>query len=482
MIPNGAPVKPFQNFRKNSGTQIEPVPDAPGIFSWPLKVFLGLCLVFIAITIYFSVTQKRGNKTNNPLLVSTPTPISFKAKVVYLEGMVWKDMGGQMEEMKEDDVLVEKDKLITGGNTRLVLVFDEGSVVRFGEKTRITLTKLSPAEMRINNIEGELFARVQKTPDHRFFITAGKVIVESLGTVFSVENKGEVKVNVYDHSVKVTDGSKVTEIGKKEQWRGNQNTVAVLKETDYENNKFLSWSLAEEAKNISVFASPTITSKPVVILTVKPMEKKAEAPTIQPSSAESLILSGKAVSDGVVLNWEAKNLDNTKGYKLVKSLNENPVYPGSDFVFFDSPSSSSFFWEIKDGRKWHFRVCQFLPTGKCGVYSNDLALDAPAGSVMTETNSSGNVKSINLTGEKSGVLIKLNWTVDGYSFMGYKVVWSTNSQPVYPSRDGDSFHYFSDPGKRSDEISNLISGKTYYVRVCEYLGGKCGVYSNELSL
>lgn len=479
---NSPPVKPFGSFRQKPDPHTDSIPEAPNVFSWPLKVFLGLCIIFIMIAVYFFITGKRGGgKINSPLLIPSPTVSAFKAKVQYLDGLAWKDEAGQMKQLKEADIVAEKDKLITGENSRMVLVFDEGSVVRIGEKTGITLVRLSHGEMRINENEGELFASVQKTPNRRFFIEAGEVTVESLGTVFSVENKGEVKVNVFDHSVRVSVGTKEKEIGKKEQWQQEGNTVAVLKDSDYKNNKFLNWSLLEEAKNTVPGISPSITAGPSVIPTEIPSGQKPLTSSPQPKSQGILSLEGKMVNGGVVLNWKTVDLDSSKGFKLMKSLSENPVYPSGDYVFFESEKSNSFFWEIKDGKKWHFRVCQFLPSGSCGVYSNDLVLEAPTGSVLTETNSSGNVTGIKLTGEKSGVLVKLSWTVDGYSSLGYKVVWSSNSQPVYPSRDGDSFHYYSDPGKRSDEISNMITGKTYYFRVCDYQGAKCGIYSNELS-
>jgi hypothetical protein len=76
----------------------------------------------------------------------------------------------------------------------------------------------------------------------------------------------------------------------------------------------------------------------------------------------------------------------------------------------------------------------------------------------------------------------ISWKVSGYSGRGFKVVYSLNSGPTYPTREGDSFQYYSDPSKRSAEIGGFSAGKTYHFRVCEYLGGKCGLYSNEITL
>src|SRR3989339_679418 len=90
----------------------------------------------------------------------------------------------------------------------------------------------------------------------------------------------------------------------------------------------------------------------------------------------------------------------------------------------------------------------------------------------------GGVESMVLSGSGKSV----SWTVDGRSAQGFKVVWSKNTGPTYPCREGDQYHYYPDPDKRGDALEAFSGNGTYYVRVCEYLGGKCGKYSNEISL
>ena len=101
-----------------------------------------------------------------------------------------------------------------------------------------------------------------------------------------------------------------------------------------------------------------------------------------------------------------------------------------------------------------------------------------ATATSTEVTSVGVVDSITLEG--SGDTIE--WTVDGYSAKGFKVTWSKNSGPTYPTRSGDKYHYHSNPNKNSDALTAFNGNGTYYVRVCEYLGGACGVYSNEITV
>jgi hypothetical protein len=105
-----------------------------------------------------------------------------------------------------------------------------------------------------------------------------------------------------------------------------------------------------------------------------------------------------------------------------------------------------------------------LLTGVFAIHDSD-SKEEPASSV----------KEINL--EVDGT--KIVWEVDGYSSSGFKIVWSKNKNPEYPTRDGDKYHYFSSPEKSEDELEAFSGEGYYYVRVCEYLGGRCGLYSNE---
>lgn len=77
---------------------------------------------------------------------------------------------------------------------------------------------------------------------------------------------------------------------------------------------------------------------------------------------------------------------------------------------------------------------------------------------------------------------EVEWDVDGYSSSGFKVVWSKNPNPEYPTREGDKYNYHSNPETDESELDAFDGPGTYYVRVCEYLGGKCGLYSNEIQL
>ena len=73
----------------------------------------------------------------------------------------------------------------------------------------------------------------------------------------------------------------------------------------------------------------------------------------------------------------------------------------------------------------------------------------------------------------------VEWEAEGNSPEGFKVVWSKNEDPTYPTREGDQYHYYTDPEKDSDTLEAFDGDGYYYVRVCEYVNGVCGVYSNQ---
>jgi len=87
-------------------------------------------------------------------------------------------------------------------------------------------------------------------------------------------------------------------------------------------------------------------------------------------------------------------------------------------------------------------------------------------------------RSINLTSSGN----KVSWTVDGTAPQGFKVTWSKNAAPTYPPRDGDMAVYYSDPSASSAEIHAFSGAGTYYVRICEYIGGRCGTHSNQIEV
>jgi len=440
-------------------------PSKPRLPSMVIVVVVLLLASSVSSGIYWwsrTRTQTPPVANQNPTSSSAPEIFSLKASVQYLTGSAWKLLDGRKTEIREKDVLSENDVLMTDPKSRLVLTLDDGSVVRLDENTTLALSEIKSEKISLNNQTGTIFARVQKDPLHKFIIVAKNVTVESAGTAFLVENMDEVKVLVYESAVRVsTSSGQLSEIKKEEQWSESHTTPKKIDSKNLASREFAEWSLKAE----NVAPSPTVTA----------------TPTKKPESASGITLVGKTSDSGILLEWKISGIDTPNGVKVVKSDIPNPVYPGSEFAYLPDPAARSYTWSIKDGRQWHFRVCRYTD-GACGIYSNDVLVNAPSGGKASDSGES-HVSKISLTAVKneSGKVI-LEWSPTGTSALGFKTVWSRNSDPTYPTRDGDQFHYLSDPSARRDEITGLESGKTYYFRVCEYLGGSCGTYSNQISL
>jgi hypothetical protein len=163
-----------------------------------------------------------------------------------------------------------------------------------------------------------------------------------------------------------------------------------------------------------------------------------------------------------------------KGFKVVWSkTNSNPVYPGDSNVYLSSSSARSATVEGSPGYTYYFRVCEYTGSG-CGVYSNSYKYTYPSAPTKTpDTTSTITITNIEKVTDGKALV---SWTASGNFPYGFKVVYSkTHPNPVYP---GDSYVYLSDPNTRSTKVTGDV-GSTYYFRVCQYLGGSCGVYSNS---
>lgn len=73
--------------------------------------------------------------------------------------------------------------------------------------------------------------------------------------------------------------------------------------------------------------------------------------------------------------------------------------------------------------------------------------------------------------------VPISWTANFTSEKGYKLVWSTTPNPTYP---GSDYQYIDKASASGTGYVKGTSGTVLYVRVCEYLGGSCGAYSNQL--
>lgn len=209
------------------------------------------------------------------------------------------------------------------------------------------------------------------------------------------------------------------------------------------------------------------------------------------NSEGNLALSVTLKDDKPYLSWGFEGEGSApKGYKLaISTKNKNPTYPvmsGDSYKYLSSENTKSYHDKnAYEGKTYYYRVCLYLGSGKCGDYSNAVAITVPGSSSdkNKDTEIYGNLK---LSVELKDAKPRLTWDFigDGSASKGYKVAISTkNKNPTYPAMSGDSYKYLSNENIKSYRDSGAKEGKVYYYRVCVYLGsGKCGEYSNAVTI
>lgn len=201
------------------------------------------------------------------------------------------------------------------------------------------------------------------------------------------------------------------------------------------------------------------------------------------SSSRSIVLTYKG---GSAFSW-TDNEVSPLGYKLVWSKKAHPEYPtrsGDTYRYYGESSMKSGSINKSLSGTYYVRVCEYLG-GDCGVYSNEISVSFEGDDSDDETKYEEEKEE---TSSESGTITlsyegdqEFSWTDSGYSKSGYKLVYSKNKNPEYPTRSGDTYIYYDNGSTKEGRIKSSLSSGTYYVRVCEYLGGKCGTYSNQVS-
>ncbi len=438
--------------------------------------------VFLAAVLGVFYYYTRPEKVQAPTENQMATTVG--AQIIFVEGSVeYKSGDGAWTRASADTSLKEGDSVEIIGAGKAIINLDDGSAIRLNSNSSVTLTSLDPDHFVITNNKGQAYTRVVKS-ERIFEVASAGATYQSVGTAYKTINEEKIKgVEVYENKVKIIgvgEGEILVEQGNKYYVLNSDNKKAekvFVKIATADKDAFVKWNEAEDAKmteEISATEDTAETSTEKIAEEEKPVSTEKPVETV----ASGITLSAKAVAGGVSLSWSVKNVSSPNGFKLVKSTSINPVYPGNDYIYLSESGVRSYKWAITDGKTYYFRVCQYLG-GKCGVYSNNIKVTAPTAEKEAVTEKSDAVSSISVSSLGSGQVL---WRVSGYSDQGFKVVYSKNTHPTYPCRDGDKYQYLTDPNATSATIDAFDGDGLYYVRVCEYLGGKCGVYSNEIQV
>ncbi|MBU2025912.1 MAG: FecR domain-containing protein [Patescibacteria group bacterium] len=309
------------------------------------------------------------------------------AKLVFQEGgvMVKRGPNGDWKNMNTDAKLRKLDEIKTEGGGRAIISFDDGSIIRLGEFSRIILSG-DKNKITVIQTDGTSYHRVIKSEKHEYEVDFSGIEgvpetkILSMGTAFWVNKKGtELMVGVLENKVKYTrDGDEL------EVEEGQKLTIAegVKEKQEIEagdlKDDFIAWNLEQDEKKelaISSFVRLKLSQEEEA-REQEPQEEEAPQEQDQNQSQE-IALTGTASDKGVTLNWELKGgLEAPDGFKIVKGSNENPEYPGSYYRSVRSDSTRTYIWDVTDGQKHNFRVCVYDGSSGCKLYSNNLEVEA----------------------------------------------------------------------------------------------------------
>jgi len=411
------------------------------IFSSLAKLGAGIAALVVAVYVGTTLVPKDLFNKNLGL------ELAFKEGVVeYQRDGVWATANLDTSFKQGDGIRVSDDG-------KAIINFDDGSALRMNNGSAVILSSLNPEHVVVTSTVGEVYARVTKSENRQFVVEASGVEYVAMGTAYRVTETDYKKgVEVFASKVKVKDGKEdvIVEQGKKyfvvdkDFPELEKKITQIVKDEDLKDDSFIDWNKTVDEKSDEYKDDLGIF-------------EDTEAPNLKITSPKN---NYTTTSSKVTIKGEVDQ--------------DSTLYKNGHLI------------EHKDGK---FSVAVSLKKGT-NTY-NFKAID-PAGNKAKVTSKVVRKDPAPKPTPKPSVYIsiwnkggqKVGWKTVGFtSSKGFKVVWSKNSGPTYPNRSGDDYQYHgSSSATYSNKLTAFSGEGYYYVRVCEYLGGKCGRYSGQIKM
>ena len=155
---------------------------------------------------------KPGKKIKVPYSISKER----SARIKFLKGNVQRNEGkGWHSVSRVGTILLQQDKLKTGGNGRVEVQFDDGSLLQLTSNSSISLKEYSYSrkgrKANVNLKKGAIFANVNKLRrNSNFKVSTATAVAGVRGTQFyvSIDKKENVKLEVYKGGVDISANNK----------------------------------------------------------------------------------------------------------------------------------------------------------------------------------------------------------------------------------------------------------------------------------
>jgi len=405
---------------------------------------------------YFSKIEfpKQTENLNQPAEEFIKT---LSATLSASEGDVQADLQNKgYEKALLDTIIRPGDKIKTGLQSNAIIKLENGSILRLGENTEITLQNLAEKNILMEQLKGRTYHNISQTNNYQ--IKYANVLATALGTKFEfITNPDKNYVAVLDFENKV-----------KVEILDNQEMLLAAR-LDPNEKALLDLNAAKKDKlKIDNFDLKNLEKDPWykwnfdadLGLNEKLIDQEPDFST----TTESLELAFSSKDNGVYLSWSIYNLDDFKSYKIVRSeknteakFSDNEVIKSSSSKELNSYLDSG----AEKGKKYYYRICVVKTNDKivCGNLANiELA--------QTEKDMIAPAMPL-LSGEITVSGVNLNWTPNTEEDFGeYRVLKSlTNSNLNLPSI---GYLAIKNKGHESylDKEVNITSVGNVYYRVC----------------
>jgi hypothetical protein len=427
-----------------------------------------LSLVCASAVYFFLASRQQDDRLQSTVsqaqkvavLGATLATIEGTVEYTQGDGTTWqKAVGGES--------LRNLSSVKTVGSSRAIVLFDDGSVARLDGNSEVHLSSLKGDGTEITLVEGQVYSRVVSGKAVPFTVVTANERFTALGTAYKTSLEGDTgTVDVYHSKVKAVAAS--LEVGEGNSFNTATKTVSALDLGQLQSDAFVQWNKQKDSVESSFKDKLGVLDAAVATETPQTQADTVPSGSSQPPGMQ---LSVSSSDKGVKLHWTISGAVAPQGFKIVRDAYDmTPTFGENSALYVSNGNARSETWHDDSGGTYYYRICIYRD-GSCATYSNAVRATSPK--FEKEQIVSGGI-SLSLSGQM------LAWSLSGGTAPhGFKVVLSTEQNPVYPE---NSIVYLGAEA-RSVSLPTKDPG-IYYVRVCKYTNGTqsqgCVDYSNQV--